>query len=355
MIILKISMPILFYLISFSAISSQESNRVTILGRVTDANTGNPISFVNVFIANTTKGTTTDENGLYKIDNIPLGKHQLVISMMGYKVETRTIIFAEPVRREMNFHLKQEILEFPDIEVEASVNKEWLENLKIFKKELLGYIPENEECEIQNPEVLDFKIDNETEIFTAEAIAPLEIENRMLGYHLHGVLKYFTLSEENCEYIVIPKFTELETEDEKEKSHWQERRRETYKGSFRHFFTALQNGKLHEERFRVYHKTVNKRNMYILMNSEKVRELLISPGKSPHELNFHFNRHLIVEYVTESGYKIGSTITSLNDTIAVSFIGKIEEFGATIYGSWSNLRIARELPVDYMPIYKEQN
>ncbi len=52
-------------------------------GKITDAK-GNPISYVSVYIRNSTYGTTTNEEGIYKF-NIPPGTYDLVYRYVGYK------------------------------------------------------------------------------------------------------------------------------------------------------------------------------------------------------------------------------------------------------------------------------
>jgi len=55
-----------------------------ITGQVIDSATGNPISFVNIYIKNTSIGSTTDLKGYFKIQNSN-PKDTLVISCLGYK------------------------------------------------------------------------------------------------------------------------------------------------------------------------------------------------------------------------------------------------------------------------------
>ena len=59
-----------------------------ITGIVKDSETKEPIPFCNVILFKTTKGTTTDDNGKFKINfpvNIP---SKLIVSYVGYKSDT---------------------------------------------------------------------------------------------------------------------------------------------------------------------------------------------------------------------------------------------------------------------------
>src|SRR5690554_4893059 len=59
-----------------------------ISGQVTDASTGEPLPGVNVVIAGTTTGATTDPDGYYTILNVPPGTYSLRASFIGYTPET---------------------------------------------------------------------------------------------------------------------------------------------------------------------------------------------------------------------------------------------------------------------------
>ena len=69
----------------FSAIAfAQETG--TIAGALTDLEMNNePLPFANVSVKNTSKGTTSDFDGLFKIEKIPAGTYTLVVSFLGYE------------------------------------------------------------------------------------------------------------------------------------------------------------------------------------------------------------------------------------------------------------------------------
>lgn len=58
----------------------------TVTGTVTD-NNKNPIFGANISIINTTKGTQTDENGVFEISNIDNGNYTLSISFIGFRTK----------------------------------------------------------------------------------------------------------------------------------------------------------------------------------------------------------------------------------------------------------------------------
>ena len=54
-----------------------------ISGIITDQN-NNSLQFVNIFLPEINKGTTSDKNGNYEISNLPNGKLKIQFSFLGY-------------------------------------------------------------------------------------------------------------------------------------------------------------------------------------------------------------------------------------------------------------------------------
>ena len=70
--------PLLFLPLCLSA---QQTGVVK--GRVFDSKNNEPIPFANVVIWKTTTGTAADENGYFRIENVPLGFNRLEVSSIG--------------------------------------------------------------------------------------------------------------------------------------------------------------------------------------------------------------------------------------------------------------------------------
>jgi outer membrane receptor for ferrienterochelin and colicins len=52
---------------------------------------GDPLPYTNIYIENTTKGTTSDVNGIFSVENIKPGKYTIAASFTGYKIQKKTI------------------------------------------------------------------------------------------------------------------------------------------------------------------------------------------------------------------------------------------------------------------------
>ena len=81
---------ILFLLVFTYSFYAQSSNNIILKGSVIDSVSGQPLSLVNIFPANTTLGCASDKNGNYIIKNIPQGIYDIIFSCIGYKLEIFT-------------------------------------------------------------------------------------------------------------------------------------------------------------------------------------------------------------------------------------------------------------------------
>lgn len=82
----------LFFLFSF--FSFQLSSQQTVKGKVVDLESQFPLPGVNVkFIdGDFDKGVATAMNGTFKIENVPLGRHQIRFTFIGYKPLVQTVV-----------------------------------------------------------------------------------------------------------------------------------------------------------------------------------------------------------------------------------------------------------------------
>ena len=68
-------------------VAGAQAQTGTIVGRVTDVATGNPIAAVNVVIAGTQLGTLTGDDGSFTLRNINAGAVELVVNRIGYEAK----------------------------------------------------------------------------------------------------------------------------------------------------------------------------------------------------------------------------------------------------------------------------
>ena len=76
-----------FFIFLFSLVVAGQTG--TIEGTLTDKEVNNePLPFANVIIKGTTKGTTTDFDGKYIIENVPVGTYEVEFTFVGYEPVT---------------------------------------------------------------------------------------------------------------------------------------------------------------------------------------------------------------------------------------------------------------------------
>ena len=127
----KFCIIISIFLCAHTLVFSQSLTQ-TIKGRVIDSATLEPISFATVQLLETSPaiGTTTDVNGYYAINNVPLGRYNLQFSFIGYG----TIIIPEliltsakeivlDIRLEESAHTLSEVVVRPEIIKQKPLNQ----------------------------------------------------------------------------------------------------------------------------------------------------------------------------------------------------------------------------------------
>jgi iron complex outermembrane recepter protein len=58
--------------------------RVNLTGKITDANTGEPLSGASVYFSDIKAGGASNENGVYRLQNLPTGRYLVEVSHLGY-------------------------------------------------------------------------------------------------------------------------------------------------------------------------------------------------------------------------------------------------------------------------------
>lgn len=106
---------VLFTSICFSQIKTSKG---TLLGKVTDAENKSVLPGVTVVLKGTTYGATTNLEGEYKIENLPVGNYVAIFSYLGFKTFSQTDII---ISSEKNTYLDAELystsVELKQIEV----------------------------------------------------------------------------------------------------------------------------------------------------------------------------------------------------------------------------------------------
>ena len=112
----------IYIIIFFSSyLFSQQLSSIS--GFVRDDTSGEPISYANVFLSNSTLGAATNQDGYFVISNIPVGKYELNATMIGYGIFKKNIELSEGQPIRLDIRLNEEIIQTTEVLVTAERQK----------------------------------------------------------------------------------------------------------------------------------------------------------------------------------------------------------------------------------------
>jgi hypothetical protein len=96
----------------------------TVRGRILDKDSGLPIPGVNVYIARPLKGTVTDLNGNFRLEEIPVGRHNLEVSCMGYEAKNLPYLAVHSGKEIiLNFELEESLIDIGEVTIRHDLEK----------------------------------------------------------------------------------------------------------------------------------------------------------------------------------------------------------------------------------------
>jgi iron complex outermembrane receptor protein len=88
-----------------AAVTTRPGNsKVNLTGKITNGKTGEPLAGASVYFPDLRAGTTTNEQGIYRFQNISQGKHLLEISFLGYASIVEPIILAGNIQKDFSLN-----------------------------------------------------------------------------------------------------------------------------------------------------------------------------------------------------------------------------------------------------------
>jgi CarboxypepD_reg-like domain len=330
-----------------------------IRGRVIDSQNNQPLPFANVFVSNTTIGTTSNEKGAFEISSLPPAFAVIVVSFVGYETQTFNVNTLPNRMLELNVTLNPEKKELAEIQVKAVRDKEWVKQFKVFKKEFLGSTPNAKKSKIINPWVLEFI--QTDEMLIASANEPLKIENQGLGYTISFFITRFEVSKVHYVILGSSKFEEMKPENEKQRLTWMQNRLEAYKGAEQHLFKSMIEGNLGKEGFELFVDSKKKKEIIrgTYFNKELGQSVIpftfsMMPGKSdvykvmlPGRIEVHYTYDVNHPFYRDIPYRVfwidpAQMMVEVNSKGVLSDPTAIRTTGYTRI-----LRVADMLPSDY--------
>lgn len=351
---------------------------IQVAGRVVDAETGEGLAGVSVFVANTTLGAATDETGRFEIRANATGIIEMVASAIGYAPLTRTVDLLTAAVDSLTFRLQSTSYALAGVSVEAERPRGWRRDLEHFTALFLGPSDHAKRTILLNPYVLEFSRDGNA--FVATASEPLQIENRALGYRINYLLgRLFEGRESASQYVgrytmsytgqVL--FEAMESDDPDDLARWATNRSASFEGSLQHFLWALTRNRLTEEGFELTRGYESDRGrIEVRQLAPAVEpESLLTPSDRPGYFVLRTEHPLVVRHRAKQslnllGLRIPlgtstnvSTIT-LRDRAALVHVSGYAHSPTgphnplAVSGSMSRRRVADMLPRDYVRIWE---
>ena len=328
-----------------SSVKSQPLNN-SISGIVFDNAIKEPLPNVNIYISNTTWGTTSQLDGSFRLSSIIPGNHEIVFSMIGYETHSQICKVTDSSKIFIKVEMTQKVYEFKEVTVTANRPEEWFDDLEEFKKEFLGYSPYSFECKIVNEYDINFS-HQQDKILIAESDNLIEVINYTLGYNIKCEIMKFEYNQPKkvlC-YSYRLFFTELDTSDVDVKEDWENNRIRKYKESLAFFLRTLFEGDFRDKGFEIslkYNPGIP--GMDILNSSELIIKDLQT---ETYKLNFKellevYNYNIDLQDLRTSWLKLNYP------SITIDKYGyPLETRAITICGYWAKLGVAIFLPKFY--------
>jgi hypothetical protein len=339
-------------------------------GTVFDDSTSAALDNANVFLNQTTLGSVTDERGRFEIRNVPLGSYELVASRLGYQMSSIGVLVTQSNPEPLKITLWPRSIEMNEVAVAATEPRDWKVQLEKFKTSFFGESELAREVKLLNPEVLDFESD-EHGSFIASARAPLEIENRPLGYRIRFILVQFKVggidnsgrTPEIFQMRGFSQFTELKPNGSEDLQAWKKNREKSYEGSLRHFLSCVFRRRATAAGFQFYREPRVITSASNILRRRVIEDDILSGNAQQRERLLRFRGFLEVQYtraIPDAHYNLlemegahcqVSWLGLNRDSITIDSRGLIREpsFPVVTYGYWAWQRMANVLPLDYEP------
>jgi hypothetical protein len=305
-----------------------------ISGHVYDKETNEPIDYASVYINGTFLGTTTDQNGAFELDVTEYPGRTLYISAIGYNTASLSTV------KESESHqvlLVKAVYEISEVSIESqSLAKERRRSMQIFKKEFLGSSNNAKECFILNEDIIKFNYQSNQDTLRATAHEPLLILNKSLGYQITYYLDKFEYEKghKTTTFLGNISFNRDLASNQDNRKDFEQRRKKTYIGSSKHFFSSLWANNHSAEGFyvnRVGIADALSQDEFVIVDSQGKKYLI-------------FSEDLEIAY----DYSI-STVHFLQSKAFFDKDGFFDPQAIMWYGYMSHSRVADWLPYEYAP------
>jgi hypothetical protein len=339
----------------------------TLVGKVTDSESGKALPYASVYIDKSSLATQADAFGNYRLTNLPTGKLEVRISYIGYETVKRQVETEAATTTDLSVGMVAGI-RLDDITVRAKGDQHRARLLRVISTELIGDNNFSKKCRITNPEVI-VMYEDEGGHLRARSSGPIMMENQALGYRLYHELEEFDYFNGTVYFGGNTRFESLKPANDAEKQTWNRNRVAAYEGSMKHLLTSMVSNQADAEGFEIYTVRDTLARELIRFDWDKRPKIaapamnrvrvnpgeLVSKGRVGSERVVASNRFLEVFYTKKRGRSPYSDMPYQYSEIflpqrfmVVSEQGWIvEPRGVTVEGFLSRDRLGTLLPADW--------
>jgi hypothetical protein len=222
--------------------------QTTLTGTVRDSLTHEPLAFASVFLANTTRGATTDAQGRYALVGVPAGHYDLTATYLGYQLKQRPVIVTTG-GRSFDLNLLPATQQLAEVVVRPRPPHPG--DYERFVELFLGRSTFSRQCRIRNPKDVLLDYDPQANELTASAYKFVQVDNQALGYRIkyYGLRFQVNFKEQIVSFYGQPVFEEMTPRNARQQQHWVANRRLAYLGSLTHFLRSVYENRVAAEGF----------------------------------------------------------------------------------------------------------
>jgi len=217
-----------------------------ISGVVVSETNGQPLSGASIYVNGSTAGTVSNENGHFRLQALPNGFYDVVVSFVGYEVIVyRAVIQSKDIS--ITFKMTRKETELRKVVVlSKDARQRWL---KLLRENFLGITLPAERSSINNEDEVLFDMASRDSM-RAYSLVPLVVENRELGYRIYFELVefYYNARNQQTYFYGYSRYEELSGR-EKVPAKYIRARERYYRGSVLHFYHSLIDSTTAEEGF----------------------------------------------------------------------------------------------------------
>jgi len=217
-------------------------------GVVQDSLTHQPLAFASVFLANTTLGVTTTEQGTFTFASVPAGNYDVVASYVGYRLARQAVAMgAAP--QQLTLRLSPAASQLGEVVVRPNPNR--ASDFQKFTELFLGRSTFSQQCRIRNPDDVLLDFDAQANELTASAYKYVQVDNDALGYRVkyYGLRFVSNFTQQIVTFYGQPVFEEMPAKTERQQRRWAANRVRAYQGSLNHFLRSVRDSQLTAQGF----------------------------------------------------------------------------------------------------------